>query len=999
MKRISQKNARRLDIESSVEPLRPLSIGLVAKPGYAQTVVLLIVVAAVYLGAAKLGLSLASLHTSVSPVWPPTGIAIAAVLWLGYRVSPAILFGAFVANLATGVSMATAGGIAAGNTLEAVSAAFLIHRFIGFHSPFNRARDVLKFVLFAVLLTPMAAATIGNMSLCLGGSAAWANFGSLWRTWWIGDGVGALVVAPLVLTWVAKPSDPWPPRRVAEALLLLILLSSSATIFFREPLRSNFVNLTFGRLIIPFLLWAAFRLGPRGVATALGVFSGIAIWATRLGFGPFIDLSPNESLLLLQVTVAVNGITFLLLAGVVAERKSAEQTISFLASIVESTDDAVIGKTLDGIIVSWNDGARNIYGYAAEEVVGRSISMLVPADRADEIPRILDRLKSGEHIENYETVRVRKDGTQINISLTISTIKDASGKIVGASAIGRDITERRRAEENLRTSEELLRMALDAGKMGTWDYNVMTGEVRWSTNLEAIHGIAPGTFGGTFEAYLSDVYSEDREYVMAAIARSLANGAEHHIEYRIVWPDGSLHWLEGNGAVIQDSEGRAIRMTGACTDITERRRAEVEREQLLKSEKTARIEAEDAHRLSAELLMREQAARADAETANRAKDEFLAIVSHELRTPLNAIAGWVDILLGNTERDEALTARGLEVIKRTAGLQTRIIEDILDVSRIVTGKLQLEMRPVELNGIIKASIAAVQLTADTKKVRLRQVLDPRTVPVSGDPNRLQQIAWNLLSNAIKFTPSGGEVEIRLEQDGSSVRIIVSDTGEGIRTEFLPHIFDRFRQGDSSTTRRYAGLGLGLAIVRHLVELHGGAIEAYSAGENHGSVFTVTLPCPAAGAESLEQRSSADRSRGDGGRALAGLRLLIVDDDADSREVLATLLASAGAEVRSAAFVREALEALNEWGPHVLVSDIGMPDEDGYDLIRKVRALGAAEGGQIPAIALTGYADVQEVERALAEGYQMHMAKPVEPSQLVKMIASFGIRDGQAQGAQ
>jgi CheY-like chemotaxis protein len=243
------------------------------------------------------------------------------------------------------------------------------------------------------------------------------------------------------------------------------------------------------------------------------------------------------------------------------------------------------------------------------------------------------------------------------------------------------------------------------------------------------------------------------------------------------------------------------------------------------------------------------------------------------------------------------------------------------------------------------------------------------------------------------------VEIRLEQNGSSVRIIVSDTGEGIRTEFLPHIFDRFRQGDSSTTRRYAGLGLGLAIARHLVELHGGTIEAYSAGENRGSVFTVTLPCPAAGAESLEQRSSVDRRSGHGGRALAGLRLLIVDDDADSREVLATLLASAGAEVRSAAFVREALEALNEWGPHVLVSDIGMPDEDGYDLIRKVRALAAAEGGQIPAIALTGYADVQEVERALAAGYQMHMAKPVEPSQLVRMIASFSIRDGQAQGAQ
>ena len=420
--------------------LPPLQTETLTQAGYPAYLVWMTATAAVYFGAAKLGLSLAFLHVSVSPVRPPTGIAIAAVLWLGYRISPAILFGALVANLATGESVATASGIAIGNTLEAVSAAFLLHRFVGFHSPFYRARDVLKFVLIAVLVSPMVSATIGNASLCLGGAADWTNFGRLWLTWWIGDGVGALVVAPLVLTWVERPAERWSPRRWAEALLLMSLLSAASTTVFREALASNFVNLALGRLIVPFLLWAAFRLGPRGVAAAIALFSSIAIWGTRLGLGPIVDQSPNDSLLLLQVSVAANGITFLVLAGVVAERKAAEQALTFLASIVESTDDAVIGKTLDGTILSWNEGAERLYGYSAEEVVGRPVSMLIPADRADELPSIREHVERGERIDHHETERVRKDGKLIFVALTISPIKDSAGRIIGASAIEGDIT-------------------------------------------------------------------------------------------------------------------------------------------------------------------------------------------------------------------------------------------------------------------------------------------------------------------------------------------------------------------------------------------------------------------------------------------------------------------------------------------------------------------------------------------------------------------------------
>ncbi|HSE38177.1 MAG TPA: MASE1 domain-containing protein, partial [Blastocatellia bacterium] len=1098
----------------------------------------LIATAAVYVAAARLGLSLAFLHASVSPVWPPTGIAVAAVLWLGYRISPAILLGAFLANISTGEPVATAAGVAIGNTLEALSAGFLVRRFVGFHSPFYRAGDVLKFVLISVFITPTVSATIGNASLCLGGAATWSDFGWLWLTWWIGDGVGALVVAPLLLTWVEKANDPLTPGRLSEGLFLLILLSAALAIVFRDPLSSNFVNLALSRLIVPFLLWAAFRLGPRGVATAITLFSGMAIWGTSVGFSPIAGHSPNSSLLLLQVTIATTGITFLILAGVIAERKAAEQSLSFLASIVESSDDAVIGKTLDGTILSWNGGAERLYGYTAQEMIGQPVSMLFPAGSVDELSRIFDHMKRGDYIDHYETARVRKDGRVVFVALTLSPIRDSGGRVIGASAIETDITARReeerrmaghlavtrilaesstvadattrvlriiceafgwelgamwildpgadvlrcqkvwrgpsahsgkfesicyertfslgvglpgrvwaslkpawipdvtsddnsprapfaareglraafgfpilsgeralgvieffsheirepddrllamvagigsqigqfleqkRAEEALRQSEEQLRLALEAANMGVWDYDVRTGTVKWSSSLEVIHGLAPGRFGGTIDDYMKDIHPEDREYVVASLGHSVDQGVAHRIEYRIIRPDGAIRWVEGMGEVLRDENGKAFRLTGVCMDITDRKWAEREREQL---------------------LGREQEARAEAEAANRAKDEFLALVSHELRTPLNSIAGWLDILLTNPERDETQIARALEVIKRNAALQARIIEDLLDVSRIVSGKLQLDTRPVELATIIQAAIAAVQLTADEKNVRIRQLLDRSTDPVLGDPYRLQQIVWNLLSNAIKFSPEGGEVEIRLEQAGSYARVTVRDTGEGIRPEFLPRIFDRFTQADASTTRPYGGLGLGLAIVRHLVDLHGGTVEASSEGEKQGAVFTVTLPCAFARVEShVASISEPDRDgRYDGDAPLAGLRVLIVDDDLDSREVLASLLALRAAEVRSAGSVAEALEALADWKPHVLVSDIGMPGRDGYDLIKEVRSRDSEHGGQIPAIALTGYATVQDGERALSAGYHSHMAKPVEPRHLVKLIASFG----------
>ncbi|MEN3333583.1 MAG: hypothetical protein V7641_2948 [Blastocatellia bacterium] len=401
------------------------------------------------------------------------------------------------------------------------------------------------------------------------------------------------------------------------------------------------------------------------------------------------------------------------------------------------------------------------------------------------------------------------------------------------------------------------------------------------------------------------------------------------------------------------------------------------------------------------LLAREQAAREDAESANRAKDEFLATMSHELRTPINAIYGWAQVLR-RLDQDPEAVRRGIEAIERNSKMQSRLIEDILDVSRIITGKFSLDVRPLELVSLIEAALESVRPAADARKIQLQAALDPQAGPVSGDPHRLQQVVWNLLSNAIKFTPAGGRVEIRLERNDSQVEIKVTDTGQGINAEFLPHVFDRFRQADSTSSRRHGGLGLGLAIVRHLVEMHGGTAQAFSDGEDQGATFVVQLPLLALRQSSLKSTERAATSAtaaadGDANQGsatkLKGIRVLVVDDETDALEMLNLMLKQYGAEVRVAASTREALEVLKQWQPDVLVSDVGMPDEDGYALIDQVRAWEAERGYNIPAVALTGYAGALDRSRLLAAGYQLHFPKPVEIAELASAVAAL---TGQAE---
>jgi CheY-like chemotaxis protein len=406
-------------------------------------------------------------------------------------------------------------------------------------------------------------------------------------------------------------------------------------------------------------------------------------------------------------------------------------------------------------------------------------------------------------------------------------------------------------------------------------------------------------------------------------------------------------------------------------DLTARARAEREREQLLE---------------------RESAARREAETANRAKDEFLATLSHELRTPLNAIVGWTRMLLDGT-MDDRSTRRALEVIDRNAHLQVQLVADILDVSRIITGGLRLDVRPVDLGSVIGAALDVVRPAADAKKIQIRSRLAASARLTEGDPQRLQQVVWNLLSNAIKFTPAGGLVDVGLDDAGANgVRIRVQDNGLGIDPAFLSHVFERFRQEDGSVSRQHGGLGLGLAIVRHLVELHGGTVRAESRGPGEGSTLTVELPRidPGVVASSDEhtQGSALDRPQLDSATSLAGCRALVVDDEEDARELIATILTTAGAVVQTVSSGREALQHLDASRPDVLLADVGMPGADGYALIREVRRREAETGQRLPAAAITAYAGTQDRERALAAGFDRHVAKPINPATIVEAVLSL-----------
>jgi PAS domain S-box-containing protein len=584
-------------------------------------------------------------------------------------------------------------------------------------------------------------------------------------------------------------------------------------------------------------------------------------------------------------------------------------------------------------------------------------------------------IESGEPLEIMCRMR-RADGQyRWHISRAIP-LRGATGKVTKWFGTTFDIDDQRRAEAALRDSEERLHLALWAANVGTWRVDLETKLDTRDANVNRILGLTAIESTTPIDDFVHRVHPDDLSRLLERVEQAVVSRRLYDEECRIVRPDGSVRWLRNRGQVICGPDGEPRYLTGAAADVTAEKEAQRERDQL---------------------LTRERAAREGAERLNRLKDEFLATISHELRTPLTAILGWARMIRAQRLGPDQI-AKGIEIIERNARAQAQLIEDILDVSAIITGKVRINPRSTSVKSFIEAALETVRPAAEARGVTLTAEIDEGVGVMVGDEDRLQQVVWNLLSNGVKFTPTGGHVRVRAERISSEITITVSDTGKGIAADFLPFVFDRFRQEDSSTTRHQGGLGLGLAIVRHLVEMHGGSVEAHSEGEGKGASITIHLPIRAAEpAQVLRARpdpSSQQKAVAAQPEDLRGVQVLVVDDEADARDLLHAILGHAGASVTLAESVRGAMIALNEYVPDVLVSDIGMPGEDGYVLMQKVRALGHHNPvSGVPAIALTAYARSEDRRRALASGFQMHVSKPIEPCRLVAAIAQLAGRGG------
>ena len=781
----------------------------------------------------------------------------------------------------------------------------------------------------------------------------------------------------------------------------------------------------------------------------------------------------------------------------VTDQRAAQRAGARLAAIVEFSGDAIITKNIDGIIQTWNVGAQQLFGYTAEEVIGKPVTILFPEECLNEEDAILEKLRRGQAAERLETIRVAKDDRRIPVYVSLSPLKDSEGNVVGASKIIHDVTDVVAAREALIREKELLATTLASIGDGVIVTDNQSRVTFLNPEAERLTGWTNANAEGRPLSVVFRIVNErTRRVAENPVEKALRLGtvvglANHTMLLR---EDGVEFLIDDSAAPIRDEDGSVFGVVLVFRDVTEQRKLYEAREQLasiveysgeaiatknldgiiqtwnVSAEKLFGYSADEIvgkpvtilippERLSEEedilsrlrrglpaerletirlkkdgtpipvsvtvspmknpegevigaskliqditarnrletqrrqLLARELSLRAQAEAAGRVKDEFLATVSHELRTPLSAILGWAT-MLNKGKLEPAMASRGIESIERNAKAQAQLIEDLLDVSRIIAGKVRLDIKPVVLSAIIDEALDAVRPAAEAKSIRLKVNIDSDADQLRADPARLQQIIWNLVSNSIKFTPARGEVTINARRSASAAEISVSDTGEGINPTFLPYVFDRFQQADSSMTRKHGGLGLGLAITRHLVEMHGGTIEAQSEGEGQGATFTVKLPIPAAYPETWLPRDSNNRERystppeSHALPNLRGIKILAVDDSTDTRELVSVVLEGCGATVIAASSVHEALDVFAGWKPDVLICDIGMPELDGYAFIKAIRQLPHEKGGNTPAVALTGYVRVEDRARALQAGYQMFVPKPVEATELCSIMANL-----------
>lgn len=791
------------------------------------------------------------------------------------------------------------------------------------------------------------------------------------------------------------------PMALHTALTFVVL---SVGILSRDPkqgLMSIITSDRMGGFIVRRLLLAAI-----GIPFLLG---WLIVFGYRIGwYDPTFGLSllVLSSILFLSMLILLTADT---LDRLDTKRQQAKAALRESEEKFRATfNQAAVGIahiSLNGRFQLVNQKLCQIAGYTESELLELTFQDIsYPDDLATDLEYVRRVLANEIQTYSMEKRYIRKDRSLIWVNLTVSLVREQipsePGELGGTEipkyfiAIVEDISDRKQIEternqliHQLQTERSRLETVIQSMPGGVVISEAPTGKVILANNrFEETwgHPLKPAENIEEYRDY-KGFYPDGKAYQPQdwPIVRSLTKGeVVENEEVNVRRDDGTMGTVLLNSAPIRDANGSIIAAVLIVSNITDRKQAEAEREQL---------------------LAREQAARAEAETANRLKDEFLATLSHELRTPMNAILGWIS-MIRDGRLDAATTARALETIERNTRTLNQLIEDILDVSRIIRGKLNLNLQPLTVIPTIEAAIDTVLSAAAIKDIQIETFLDPSVGTILGDPHRLQQIVWNLLSNAVKFTPKGGRVEVRLQQGSGEAETLyaeiqVRDTGMGIRPDFLPFVFERFRQADGSIARSHGGLGLGLAIVRHLVELHGGTVSVESAGEGQGATFTVklpllkqssrtTLPSTAPLEVSLSERE-AENTLSD--YFLDGLRVLVVDDEADTREFLEIMLSDYKAEVIAVANADDAVEVLQQFQPHILVSDIGMPGQDGYSLIQRVRALPAQKGGKTPAVALTAYASSEDRIRALSAGFQQHIPKPVNPDELVAVLASLAER--------
>jgi PAS domain S-box-containing protein len=626
-------------------------------------------------------------------------------------------------------------------------------------------------------------------------------------------------------------------------------------------------------------------------------------------------------------------------------------------AIEDIRDYAIFMTDADGLITNWNVGAEHILGYSEEDIVGKDAAKLfTPEDRAKNIPQKELATAALNGRAEDERWHIRRDGSRFWASGVVTPIRDHTGKLLGFSKVMRDMTERNRLTEE---RDRFFTLSMD-----------MLTIVHLDGRFQRVNPAFQRALGFSEEElltmYVFDlIHPDDREHTASGYEKLVAGEAIKSMDNRLRSKDGSYRWVAWSYFPVPE-DGLAF---GVGRDVTELRNMQ------------------EVLRLRADEL----------ENANRVKDEFLATISHELRTPLTSILGW-SRLLDSNQLSEKEKERAVHIIQRNAEAQSKLIEDLLDVSRIITGKLKIECQPVSFASITDSVLNSLRPGIDTKELQLETRIDPAAGPIQGDPARLQQIVTNLLSNAVKFTPNGGKIEVCLEPFDSHVQLKVADTGVGIPPEHLPHIFERFRQVDSSNIRAHGGLGLGLAIVDYLVRQQGGSVSAESDGTGKGATFTVEFPLTSSevitnnlGSVSLfsdQAKSSLQSAETFADQKLKQRRILVVEDDPDTRELLTTVLGRHGAEVAAADCGPGALEEITRFKPDLIISDIGMAGQNGYDLIKKIRSLDPEDGGHVPAIALTAYAGTSDRRRALLAGFQTHLAKPVEPDDLVAVILSL-----------